>query len=45
MARSKRPRRVAIFNPRLEFIEALRVALEAEGFTTASAHLADIQRA
>ena len=43
MATSKRTRRVAIFNSRAEFIEALRVALEAGGFTTACAHLADIQ--
>jgi len=34
---------VAIFNSRPDFIEALRLALEAEGFTTACAHLADIQ--
>jgi len=39
----KAPRRVAIFNSRPAFIEALRVALEADGFTTACAHLADIQ--
>src|SRR6266850_6437595 len=43
MARSNTPRRVSIFNSRPEFIEALRVALEADGFTTSSAHLADIQ--
>ena len=43
MAGSNRPRRVAIFNSRSDFIEALRVALEADGFTTAWAHLADIQ--
>ena len=43
MAGSKTPRRVAIFNSRPDFIEALRVALEADGFTTACAHLADIQ--
>jgi DNA-binding NarL/FixJ family response regulator len=36
-------RRVAIFNSRPDFIEALRLALEADGFTTACAHLADIQ--
>jgi DNA-binding NarL/FixJ family response regulator len=36
-------RRVAIFNSRPDFIEALRVALEEGGFTTNSAHLADIQ--
>lgn len=35
--------RVAIFNSRPDFIEALRVALEESGFTTACAHLADIQ--
>jgi CheY-like chemotaxis protein len=43
MAGSKTPRRVAIFNSRPDFIEALSVALEADGFKTASAHLADIQ--
>jgi DNA-binding NarL/FixJ family response regulator len=43
MARSKERHRVAIFNSRPDFIEALRVALEAGRFTTASAHLADIQ--
>jgi CheY-like chemotaxis protein len=36
-------RRVAIFNSRPDFIEALTLGLEAEGFATASAHLADIQ--
>jgi DNA-binding NtrC family response regulator len=36
-------RRVAIFNSRPDFIQALTVALESEGFTTSSAHLADIQ--
>jgi len=43
MAKSKTVRRVAIFNSRPDFIEALRLALEADGFTTACAHLADIQ--
>ncbi len=43
MAGSKTSRHVAIFNSRPDFIEALRAALEADGFTTASAHLADIQ--
>src|SRR2546428_9158395 len=43
MAKSKTPRRVAIFNSRPDFIEALRQALEVDGFTTACAHLADIQ--
>jgi DNA-binding NarL/FixJ family response regulator len=43
MTRPKPARHVAIFNSRPDFIEALRVALEAGGFTTASAHLADIQ--
>lgn len=38
-----RPQRVSIFNSRPEFIEALRLALERGGFTTSSAHLADIQ--
>jgi DNA-binding NarL/FixJ family response regulator len=35
--------RVAIFNSRPDFIEALRVALEDGGFSTNTAHLADIQ--
>ena len=35
--------RVAIFNSRPDYIEALRVALEEAGFMTNSAHLADIQ--
>lgn len=35
--------RVAIFNSRPDFIEALRVALEEGGFSTNTAHLADIQ--
>jgi CheY-like chemotaxis protein len=35
--------RVAIFNSRADFIEALRMALEVSGFATAWAHLADIQ--
>src|SRR5438128_682892 len=43
MAKSKTRRRVAIFNSRPDFIEALRQALEVHGFTTACAHLADIQ--
>jgi CheY-like chemotaxis protein len=43
MAKSNTSRRVAIFNSRPEFIAALSVALEADGFTTSSAHLADIQ--
>src|ERR1700730_6734213 len=43
MARSKTPRSVAIFNSRPEFITALTVALEPDGFTTSSAPLADIQ--
>ena len=43
MAKSKTRRRVAIFNSRPDFIEALRQALEVDGFTTACAHLADIQ--
>ena len=42
-AQLETPRRVAIFNSRPDFIEALRVALETDGFTTACAHLADIQ--
>jgi DNA-binding NarL/FixJ family response regulator len=43
MALSNAARRVAIFNSRPEFIEALRGALEAGGFRTGCAHLADIQ--
>lgn len=43
MSETSEAQRVAIFNSRPDFIEALRVALEASGFTTASAHLADIQ--
>jgi len=43
MPGSKARHRVAIFNSRPDFIEALRVALEADDFTTACAHLADIQ--
>jgi len=43
MADANTPRNVAIFNSRADFIEALTVALEADGFKTASAHLADIQ--
>lgn len=43
MATSERRHRVAIFNSRPDFIEALRLALEGDGFTTNSAHLADIQ--
>ena len=43
MAKSKERHRVAIFNSRPDFIEALRQALEAVELTTASAHLADIQ--
>lgn len=35
--------RVAIFNSRPDFIEALRVSLVASGFPTNTAHLADIQ--
>lgn len=35
--------RVAIFNSRSDFIGALRDALEADGFATVAAHLADIQ--
>ena len=43
MSSSKTKRHVAIFNSRPDFIEALRVSLEADGFTTGCAHLADIQ--
>ena len=43
MADPNPPRRVAIFNSRPDFIEALRVALECDGFRTACAHLLDIQ--
>src|SRR5438128_4750390 len=43
MAKSKTRRRVAIFNSRPDFIEALRQALEIDRFTPACAHLAHIQ--
>jgi DNA-binding NarL/FixJ family response regulator len=43
MATLRTARRVAIFNSRPDFIEALRMALEADGFRTGCAHLADIQ--
>ena len=43
MADANTPRRVAIFNSRPDFIQALTEALEADGVKTASAHLADIQ--
>ena len=37
------PRKVSIFNSRPDFIEALRVGLEQDGFVVSCAHLADIQ--
>ena len=43
MSETSQRDRVAIFNSRPDFIEALRVALEEGGFMTNSAHLADIQ--
>ena len=43
MSETAEKHRVAIFNSRPDFIEALRVALEEGGFMTNSAHLADIQ--
>jgi DNA-binding NarL/FixJ family response regulator len=43
MADSSTTRSVAIFNSRPDFIEALRVALEAKGFSASCAHVADIQ--
>ena len=43
MPETLKPDRVAIFNSRPDFIETLRVALEAGGFPTNTAHLADIQ--
>jgi DNA-binding NarL/FixJ family response regulator len=43
MSETAEKHRVAIFNSRPDFIEALRVALEDGGFMTNSAHLADIQ--
>lgn len=43
MSETMKPDRVAIFNSRPDFIEALRVALEKSGFPTNTAHLADIQ--
>ncbi len=42
MALEEQPH-VAIFNPRADFIEALRSALESDGFPTPTAHLSDIQ--
>jgi len=41
--RSPMTPRVAIFNSRPDFIAALREGLEADGFETVAAHLADIQ--
>jgi DNA-binding NarL/FixJ family response regulator len=38
-----KPRSVAIFNSRPDFIEALQVGLEAKGFSASAAHVADIQ--
>ena len=43
MSETSQRDRVAIFNSRPDFIEALRLALEEGGFMTNSAHLADIQ--
>jgi hypothetical protein len=43
MAGSGGARHVSIFNSRPDFIEALRAALERDGFTASCAHLADIQ--
>ena len=43
MAKSTTKRGVAIFNSRPDFIEALRVALDANGFSASYAHVADIQ--
>ena len=43
MPETLKPDRVAIFNSRPDFIEALRVALVKGGFPTNTAHLADIQ--
>jgi DNA-binding NarL/FixJ family response regulator len=43
MSRADGTRHVSIFNSRPDFIEALRAALEADGFTASCAHLADIQ--
>ena len=43
MPETLKPDRVAIFNSRPDFIEALRVALVEGGFPTNTAHLADIQ--
>lgn len=43
MTRSDDTRHVSIFNSRPDFIEALRAALERDGFSASSAHLTDIQ--
>jgi len=43
MSEKMKKDRVAIFNSRPDFIEALRVALEKADFPTNTAHLADIQ--
>jgi DNA-binding NarL/FixJ family response regulator len=43
MPETMKPDRVAIFNSRPDFIEALRAALVKGGFPTNTAHLADIQ--
>lgn len=43
MPRADGTRHVSIFNSRPKFIEAVRAALEADGFTASCAHLADIQ--
>ena len=43
MSGASKTQRVAIFNSRPDFSEALRLALEASGFTTACARLADVQ--
>ena len=43
MPETLKPDRVAIFNSRPDFIEALRAALVKGGFPTNTAHLADIQ--
>ncbi len=43
MAKGTTKRNVAVFNSRQDLIDALQAGLEAEGFSTCGAHVADIQ--
>jgi CheY-like chemotaxis protein len=43
MAKGTTKRSVAVFNSRQDLIDALQAGLEAEGFSTCGAHVADIQ--